>query len=89
MQFYIRLDSFYEVATFNKVTLLATFGEIGGLVSFLHTPLALIIGYIAGVSFEAKIISKLFFIERDSANDKVNKLDYDQIAEKINTSRIE
>jgi len=49
MQLYIRLDSFYETATFNHVTMLTTIGEIGGLVSILFTLLSLIIGYIATV----------------------------------------
>jgi len=45
----LRLDSFYEIATFKQKALLATFGEIGGLISFLFGPLALILGYIANV----------------------------------------
>ena len=61
MAVFLRLDSFHEVSTFKHKTLLGTFGEIGGLFSFLQYPLVVITGYITGVSFEAKIIQKLFF----------------------------
>ena len=49
LEIFLRLDSFYEIATFKQKTLLETFGEIGGLISFLFGPLASILGYIAKV----------------------------------------
>ena len=51
MYFYLRLDSFYETATFVEFGLAATLAEIGGLVSFLHLPISLIFAYIAKVMY--------------------------------------